>query len=257
MAVQHLIAGPGPHAVLPKVSKNNPKIWVSPIHFDDSIRKYIDHFEETVPKTCKAHPHYQTPEYEKCVRGVYPHYINLSLEYHREPEDLTYKKYQTWPKKEKQKIEKDARNHLHKKPSDLLTEPEMKKFLQLKKEKLEDDYQDISSSLARVSTYVTVVQSAGNKGNKPVSSVAVRNSQSANAILVGSLTPNGSKSSFSQEHPEVHIMAPADKNIRTTNAFGQAVHFGGTSASAPLVTGALASFIKKATSIPIILGLKL
>ncbi len=226
------------------VSKNNPQLRVFPIHSNNSIGKYIKNFEETVKKTCQAHPHYQTLEYEKCVQGIYPHYINFSVGYHKEPEDFTYVKYQNWPKKEKQRIEKEAREHFNKKSSGSLTEQEIKKFLQHRKDRLEDDYQDISSAFARASFYSTLVQSAGNDGknNKPVSSVAVQNSQSANAIIVGSLTPNGSKSSFSQEHPEVHIMAPADKSIGTTNAFGQTVNFSGTSASAPLVTGALASF---------------
>ncbi len=228
---------------MPIVDKNNPQLQVFPIQLNSPVRKHIKNFEETVEKTCQAHPHYQTPEYEKCVRGVYPHYINFSVGYRTEPEDFTYVKYKNWPKKEKQEIEKDARNYFHKKASDSLTEQEIKKILQYKKDKLEDIYEDISSAFARASFYSTLVQSAGNNAGKPVSSVAVQNSQSAKTIIVGSLAPNGSKSSFSQEHPEVHIMAPADKNIRTTNAFGQAVYFGGTSASAPLVTGALvASF---------------
>ena len=127
-----------------------------------------------------------------------------------------------------------------------LTELEIKKFLQyMKKLFLKRITKGWSSNFTGISYYSTLVQAAGNSAgsdNKPISSFAVQNSQSANAIIVGSLAPNGDKSDFSQEHPEVHIMAPADNSISSVNSAGEVVRFGGTSASTPLVTGALSAF---------------
>ena len=62
------------------------------------------------------------------------------------------------------------------------------------------------------------------------------------AIIVGSLAPDGKRSHFSHEHEEVHIMAPADYYQSSADAEGNRRTFGGTSGAAPLVTGSLAGF---------------
>ena len=243
IAVQNLIMGAGRQAVLPQTQdKNSPYLQFLPILDEDfGINFHIGYLNSIVQQDC-AKVNNKPLEYEKCQRNIYPHYINLSMGTKREPEDFTYEKYQKWPKVEKQEIETDAKKYFNKKPSDPLTELEIKQFLQHEKDFLTDEYQSISSNFTRISYYSTLVQGAGNDGNKPISSFAVQNSQSANAIIVGSLAPNGDKSDFSQEHPEVHIMAPADNSISSVNSAGEVVRFGGTSASTPLVTGALSAF---------------
>ena len=243
IAVQNLIIGAGRQAVLPQTQdKNSPYLQFLPILDEDfGINFHIGYLNSMVQQDC-AKVNGKPLEYKKCQRNIYPHYINFSMSAKKEPEDLTYEKYQKWPKAEKQEIETDARKYFNKKSSDSLTELEIKKFLQYEKNRLADERQNISSNFTQISYYSTLVQAAGNDGNKPISSVAIQNSQSANAIIVGSLAPNGDKSDFSQEHPEVHIMAPADYSISSVNSAGEVVRFGGTSASTPLVTGALSAF---------------
>ena len=243
IAVQNLIMGAGRQAVLPATNdKNSPYLEFLPIFSRAlGINFHIDYLNSIVQQDC-AKVNNKPLEYEKCQRNIYPHYINLSMGAEREPEDLTYEKYQKWPKVEKQRLKKGARQHFNKKSSESLTELEIKRFLQHEKDFLEEDHQKMVSNFTGISYYSTLVQAAGNEGNKPISSVAVQNSQSANAIIVGSLAPNGDKSDFSQEHPEVHIMAPADNSISSVNSAGEVVRFGGTSASTPLVTGALSAF---------------
>ena len=246
IAVQNLIMSAGQQAVLPATQdKNSPYLEFLPIFSRAfGINFHIGYLNSMVQQECTKLNN-KPLEYEKCLRNIYPHYINLSMGAEREPEDLTYEKYQNWPKAKKQEIETDARKYFNKKSSEPLTELEIKKFLQYKKAILEDDYKSMSSNFTQISYYSTLVQAAGNSAgsdNKPVSSFAVQNSQSANAIIVGSLAPNGDKSNFSQEHPEVHIMAPADNSISSVNSAGEVVRFGGTSASTPLVTGALSAF---------------
>ena len=69
----------------------------------------------------------------------------------------------------------------------------------------------------------------------------VKASKDFNAILVGSMAPDGRRSGFSNFHEEVHIMAPSDSFL--TSAYkDQRFPFGGTSGAAPLVTGSLAGF---------------
>ena len=238
--------GAGQQAVLPATQdKNSPYLQFLPIFSRAlGVNFHINYLNSIVQQDC-AKVNNKPLEYEKCQRNIYPHYINLSMGAKREPEDLTYEKYQKWPKEEKQEIETDARKYFNKKSPEPLTKLEIKKFLQHEKDFLEEDYQKMVSNFTGISYYSTLVQAAGNSAgsdNKPISSLAIQNSQSANAIIVGSLAPNGDKSDFSQEHPEVHIMAPADNSIRSVNATGEVVRFGGTSASTPLVTGALSAF---------------
>ena len=76
-------------------------------------------------------------------------------------------------------------------------------------------------------------------------------SKEFDAIIVGSLSPSGNPSSFSQKgNPAAGseyrappaILAPSDYSITSQDDDGNYVRFGGTSGAAPLVTGALAGF---------------
>ena len=62
------------------------------------------------------------------------------------------------------------------------------------------------------------------------------------ALVVASLTPDGSPSEFTSYGEGVTISAPSDNSIRSYDYSGEAVSFGGTSGAAPLVTGVLGGF---------------
>lgn len=97
-------------------------------------------------------------------------------------------------------------------------------------------------ALKQLSPPSVVVVAAGNDHPDPLPQEKVKISQDLDAIVVGSLAPDGKRSRFSQEHPEVHIMAPSDYYQISADENGNRVSFGGTSAAAPLVTGSLAGF---------------
>ena len=67
-------------------------------------------------------------------------------------------------------------------------------------------------------------------------------SKDFDVILVGSFSPGGFVSAFSQEGEEVHILAPSDHLLSAVRDGEQPENFGGTSGAAPLVTGSLAGF---------------
>ena len=87
-----------------------------------------------------------------------------------------------------------------------------------------------------------VVVAAGNKHPQSIPDEKVEASKDFDAIIVGSIAPDGRRSDFSHTHEEVHIMAPADYHQSSADAEGNRMKFGGTSGAAPLVTGSLASF---------------
>ena len=87
-----------------------------------------------------------------------------------------------------------------------------------------------------------IINSAGNDHPKPLEQTQVKATQDYNAIFVGSLNPYGYKSSFSQEGPNVTIMAPSNYELTSATSTGQYLKFSGTSGAAPLVTGSLAGF---------------
>lgn len=70
----------------------------------------------------------------------------------------------------------------------------------------------------------------------------VNASTTFNAILTGSLSPNGQPSDFSKKSSEVSILAPSDNYLTSADKDGNYFNFGGTSGAAPLVTGSLAAF---------------
>lgn len=91
------------------------------------------------------------------------------------------------------------------------------------------------ASMREFARRTTVVVSAGNNFPDRLDR-AVRESD---AIIVGSVAPNGLASRFSQEGPEVTISAPSNLDIQTRGPDGQLTTFSGTSGAAPVVTGAL------------------
>ena len=84
-----------------------------------------------------------------------------------------------------------------------------------------------------------IVNSAGNWFMKPIPEKHI---QSPNMIIVGSFSPAGLVSGFSQSDSKVSVLAPSDYYITSLNNEGEYESFGGTSGASPLVTGALAAF---------------
>ncbi|MBI2519552.1 MAG: S8 family serine peptidase [Bdellovibrio sp.] len=87
-----------------------------------------------------------------------------------------------------------------------------------------------------------VVKSSGNHYPEEVDPIT----KTINGIVVGSLSPSGLASEFSQEGPEVTISAPSDLSILSRGTAGDDerkgshyTRFSGTSGSAPMVTSAL------------------
>ena len=93
-----------------------------------------------------------------------------------------------------------------------------------------------------LSPFSILVVGAGNGYDTPLLPYTAKASRDFNAIIVGSLTPDGRRSRFSQQGEEVHIMAPADYPQTSVNRAGDLKSFGGTSGATPLVTGSLAGF---------------
>ena len=87
-----------------------------------------------------------------------------------------------------------------------------------------------------------VVTAAGNLHPKSVPPYKTKASKDFDAIIVGSLAPDGKRSLFSQQGEAVHIIAPADYQQISANEDGSHRRLGGTSGATPLVTGSLAGF---------------
>jgi len=100
----------------------------------------------------------------------------------------------------------------------------------------------IHDSFSALSPPSVLVTAAGNDHPKPIDPVKARASRDFDAIIAGSLSPSGRRSGFSQQGSEVHIMAPSDYLLTSSNDNGEYHRFGGTSGAAPLVTGSLAGF---------------
>lgn len=84
---------------------------------------------------------------------------------------------------------------------------------------------------------VIFVMAAGNDHPKPLEVTA----KSSGAILVGSSTPTGLPSDFSQEGEEVSILAPSDHALTSVGEGDAATEFAGTSGATPLVAGAISN----------------
>ena len=87
-----------------------------------------------------------------------------------------------------------------------------------------------------------LILAAGNGGDAPLNEHAANASRKYDAIIVGSLDPDGNKNSLSQQGAEVFITAPAGAEQISKDQNGNLRKFGGTSGAAPLVTSSLAGF---------------
>ena len=97
-------------------------------------------------------------------------------------------------------------------------------------------------SSAKISPPVVVV-SAGNSFPDGLDDMKEQTSRNFDVIIVGSFSPKGFVSQFSQSGREVSVLAPSDDWITSAGQNGEEYErFGGTSGAAPLVTGSLAGF---------------
>lgn len=87
------------------------------------------------------------------------------------------------------------------------------------------------TTLKSLSPPSVVVVSAGNGYPMAIrpEKVEASKDKDLNIILVGSMAPDGRRSSFFNTHKEVHIMAPSDHYIRSAIEDDIPAHFGGTS----------------------------
>ena len=100
-------------------------------------------------------------------------------------------------------------------------------------------FQKLASS--KVSKSI-IVLSSGNYFPEVIDPVKNQSSKDFDAILVGSFSPYGLVSKFSQSGEELSILAPSDNWITSAGKSWENEQFGGTSGAAPLVTGSLAGF---------------
>ncbi|MCY4320838.1 MAG: S8/S53 family peptidase, partial [Bdellovibrionaceae bacterium] len=98
-----------------------------------------------------------------------------------------------------------------------------------------------SLSSAKVSPPI-IVNSSGNRFPKKLDDMEKKASQDFDMILVGSFSPSGFVSDFSQSGEEISILAPSDYWITSAGKDGEYIRFSGTSGATPLVTGSLAGF---------------
>ena len=103
--------------------------------------------------------------------------------------------------------------------------------------------EDIYEVFQRFSPSSIIVIAAGNKFMyENLDHKQNKASKKFDAILVGSFSPKGFVSDFSNSGEEIHIMAPSDVWISSAKRNGEHSKFSGTSGAAPLVTGSLAGF---------------
>ena len=100
----------------------------------------------------------------------------------------------------------------------------------------------VYKAMSKIHPPAILVKAAGNNYPDSLSFIENQFAKDFDSILVGSLSPNGVVSSFSQEGEEVHILAPSDNWITSIGREGEYAKFGGCSGAAPLVTGSLAGF---------------
>ena len=100
-------------------------------------------------------------------------------------------------------------------------------------------FKELSSS--GVSRSIVVLASGNNFPTK-LDDIKRKASKDYDVILVGSFSPEGLASFFSQSSEELSILAPSDSWITSAGKNGEYKKFRGTSGATPLVTGSLAGF---------------
>ena len=101
-------------------------------------------------------------------------------------------------------------------------------------------FKELSSSSGVSRTIV--VASSGNNFPTRLDDIKRKASKDYDVILVGSFSPEGLASFFSESGEELSILAPSDSWITSAGKNGEYKKFSGTSGAAPLVTGSLAGF---------------
>lgn len=99
-----------------------------------------------------------------------------------------------------------------------------------------------TEALGSLSPPAVIVTSAGNSHPEEVPQSKVNASKNFDAIIVGNLNTDGTRMPSSNQHEDVHIMAPASYYIATKDDEGGNRFIGGTSGAAALVTGSLGAF---------------
>ena len=100
-------------------------------------------------------------------------------------------------------------------------------------------FKELSTSGVTRSIVVTI---SGNRVPFKLDDIKSKASKDYDLIVVGSFSPKGFVSDFSQSGEELSILAPSDYWITSAGKNGEYKKFGGTSGAAPLVTGSLAGF---------------
>ena len=108
-----------------------------------------------------------------------------------------------------------------------------------KSEDIYDVFKELSTSGV---TRSIVVTTSGNEFPERLGDIKSKASKDYDLIVVGSFSPKGFVSSFSQSGEELSILAPSDYWITSAGKNGEYKKFSGTSGAAPLVTGSLAGF---------------
>ena len=262
--VKNLVSGTGRQAVLP-ASGHRAIAFAGSFATDVEDTKQIL-FEE-IQKQCGARLH---PGWEDCQKRVLPSYINYSHKIVGSGalmlrDELYHLKEWIKTGSPKNQVEYQRLFPLHSSiyPYKDLHKPET---LQDIENRITQYTQSIANSSNRLlnayrplsllsSAGSTVVIASGNTGGF-VAEADVKASRYFDAILVGSVDSRGRKSSFSDEHEELVIMAPGE-NVYSTDPEGSAlrnnlgfhtphgippIQQNGTSFAAPLVTGSLAGF---------------
>ncbi|MFZ4713779.1 MAG: S8 family serine peptidase [Bacteriovoracaceae bacterium] len=98
----------------------------------------------------------------------------------------------------------------------------------------------VAEAIEKVSEHSVFITANGNEGNLTENAKRVI-ATNHKVIMVSSLAPDGTGSSFTNFAPETTISAPSDNSLLSYIG-DEPVKFGGTSGAAPQVTAALASF---------------
>ena len=97
--------------------------------------------------------------------------------------------------------------------------------------------------MSKITPPSVVVISAGNKRHlRSINKTKTQFSKDFDGILVGSLAPDGTVTTYSQDDEEVHILAPGDQFMVSFDSEGNYEPFGGTSGAVALTAGSLAGF---------------